>query len=291
MNPIAARSTRTRIRSRAQALALAGALAGLVLSLLAPLPALAAANLVKNGSFESFGATAPTDWGTWTPAGTATCTKVAGRDGSGAVQIETATTGSRGFLVQDVALPAGAESIDLSFWQDKGAMTGAGKAGVRVTFTGSPAQFFGLDAASGWHEVATRLKVPAGATNVRIEPMVDYMKGAMRLDDVDIEINGAFTDLAGQQRRVDHDRHHDEPSRAHAGHHAARGRRHVRGRLRVQDRRDQRRRQGRLPVRRARRIQGDVLLRDERAHQQLGAHARRVRRAGRLHEDPRACLQ
>ncbi|MEE2529051.1 hypothetical protein V1639_08410 [Pseudarthrobacter sp. J75] len=194
MHPIS--TPKSRSRRHARFLATAPLLAIVLTTLVPVLPANAAGNMVKNPSFEAWGASAPTDWSTWTPAGTATYTKVTGRDGSGAAQIATSTQGSRGFLVQDVAIPAGSESIDLSFWQKKGTVTGTGKAGVRVTFTGGTAQFFGLDAAPDWRKVATTLPVPAGVTNVRIEPMLDYMQGTMSLDDVDVQVDGPFTNLA-----------------------------------------------------------------------------------------------
>ncbi|WP_159706292.1 hypothetical protein [Arthrobacter sp. 18067] len=153
-------------------------------------------NLTVNGSFESFGPSSPTSWGTWTPAGTATYTKVAGRDGSGAVQIATGTTVSRGFLVQDAALPTSAKKLRLTFLQKKGTLTGTGKAGVRVTFPGAPTQFFGLDAAASWRQVTGYLDVPTGASTVRVEPMVDGLQGSMQLDDLSLAAYDAASNLA-----------------------------------------------------------------------------------------------
>ncbi|MFF1252767.1 hypothetical protein ACFVYC_09790 [Pseudarthrobacter sp. NPDC058329] len=153
-------------------------------------------NLVTNASFEAFGTSGPTSWGTWTPSGTATYTQVPGRDGSGAVQIATGTTTSRGFLVQDAAVPGTVKKLRLTFWQKKGTLTGTGKAGVRVTFPGTPTQFYGTDAATAWRQVTAHLDVPAGATSVRVEPMVDGMQGSMQLDDIDFSVYDEASNLA-----------------------------------------------------------------------------------------------
>ncbi|BBE24565.1 hypothetical protein MN0502_34480 (plasmid) [Arthrobacter sp. MN05-02] len=164
-------------------------------SLASPSAMAANPNLITNASFEVFGPSGPTSWGTWTPSGTATYTKVPGRDGSGAVQIATATSTSRAFLTQDTALPAAAKKLRLTFWQKKEGLTGAGKAGIRVTFPGAPTQFYGIDAAPSWREVTAHVDVPAGATTVRVEPMVDTMQGSMQLDDVDLSVYDGASNL------------------------------------------------------------------------------------------------
>ncbi|WP_344681338.1 MULTISPECIES: hypothetical protein [Actinomycetes] len=183
------------------------ALLGLLLGLLVPQPAAAdGGNLVANSSFESFDGDGPTDWGTWNPAGEASFTQVEGRDGSAAAQIRTETTGSRGFLVQGITFPEGTEHLELSFWQEKSEMEGTGRAALRVTFAGHDAQFFGEDAAPSWRQIRTVLEVPEGATELRIEPMVDFLAGEMRVDDVFIGVsdgavrhvvNGGFEQFEG----------------------------------------------------------------------------------------------
>lgn len=176
--------------------AAAACAAALLVTVLHPVPAAAAGDqLVANSSFETFDVSGPSDWGTWTPAGSATYTQVTSHDGSDAAQIETATTGSRGFLVQDVAVPSGAETLDMSFWQEKSALSGSGKAAIRVTFNGAPAQFLGVDGASTWRKVESTLTVPAGSTSVRIEPMVDYLQGQMRVDDVELRFGSSKANL------------------------------------------------------------------------------------------------
>ncbi|WP_426989208.1 hypothetical protein [Pseudarthrobacter sp. Y6] len=177
---------------------LAAALTVVALSTTVVVPSATAAirNLVTNASFEAFGTSGPTSWGTGTPSGTDTYTQVPGRDGSGAVQIATGTATSRGFLVQDAAVPATAKKLRLTFWQKKGTLTGTGKAGIRVTFPGTPSQFYGIDAASSWRQVTAYLDVPTGASTVRVEPMVDTMQGSMQLDDIDFSIYDEASNLA-----------------------------------------------------------------------------------------------
>ncbi|WP_461163180.1 hypothetical protein [Arthrobacter sp. R4-81] len=181
---------------RMRQLAAALTVVALSTTLAGPTATAANSNLVTNASFEAFGPSGPTSWGTWTPSGTATYTQVPGRDGSGAVQIATATTTSRGFLVQDAAVPGTAKKLRLTFWQKKGTLTGTGRAGVRVTFPGTPTQFLGTDAATAWRQVTAHLDVPAGATTVRVEPMVDGMQGSMQLDDIDLSVYDEASNLA-----------------------------------------------------------------------------------------------
>ncbi|WP_157884262.1 hypothetical protein [Arthrobacter alpinus] len=119
-----------------------------------------------------------------------------GRDGSGAVQIATSTTTSRGFLSQDASIPSTAKKLRLTFWQKKGTLTGTGKAGIRVTFPGLPTQYLGLDAATAWRQVSGYLDVPAGATTVRIEPMVDTLQGSMQIDDINLSAYDAASNLS-----------------------------------------------------------------------------------------------
>lgn len=178
--------SRTTRRLRAKALVALGTAA----LILAPLPASAAETpvTVANGSFEQFAGVNPDGWSRWAAAGTGTVSRVAGVAGANAVQITTDTTASRLALVQDVPIAPGGGLYRLEFSYRLSDITGGGKAGIRVNFsgaTGASSPFFGGNqTTAGWVKATEYLRAPSGTTGLRLHVFNDMVRGTMVLDDI-----------------------------------------------------------------------------------------------------------